>query len=300
MTSDQILQIANNPSVCLDIFNSSAFLRKIAQDYGSEVLRNELGKNTFNDTSGIHGVVDEDTLSRLFDMVAAQWKTMGENKPHWSVLSSDEWLPEKLTPEKLEEFYASGKGEVDLLDCVLNQANVHLPSSATCMELGCGVGRATQHLARRFAEVAAVDISPGNLEICRVRMAEQGLSNVTSTLLVRPEAISELARCDVFFSRIVLQHNPPPIQLDLLDRISKSLNPGGILFFQVITGGTNYSYNAVSHLANWQNQRFEMHALPIPMITKTLSKNGYRLAHTIRDLAGGYGVDSFTLLAVPV
>ena len=100
--------------------------------------------------------------------------------------------------------------------------------------------------------------------------------------------------------RIVLQHNPPPIQLDLLDRISSSMKPNGIMYFQVITGGSGYRYNAENHLANWQNQRYEMHALPIPMITKTLSKNGYRLAHTIRDLAGGYGVDSFTLLAVPV
>lgn len=300
MQTEQLMTIANDTLACIEIFNASASLQKIAQNYGLDLMRAELTKNTLNDVSSINCSVDRVTLNQLFEMVAAQWKTMGETKPHWSVLSSEEWLPENLNLEKLEEFYSSGNDDVELLESVIKQANVVLPSNALCMELGCGVGRVTQHLAKKFAHVTAVDISRGNLEICRQRMLDQGAANVTPIILNHPENIGALAHCDIFFSRIVLQHNPPPIQIEFLDKISANMKPGGVMYFQMITAGKNYSYNAADHLANWQKQNFEMHALPIPFITKTLSQNGYRVAHVVRDLAGGYGVDSFTFLAVPI
>ena len=88
LSPEQLQQIANDPAQCVALFKASPALQKIAENFGTQILREELRNHAFNDTSRIEHRVDAATLARLFDMVAAQWRQMGESKPHWSVLSS--------------------------------------------------------------------------------------------------------------------------------------------------------------------------------------------------------------------
>ena len=46
---------------------------------------------------------------------------------------------------------------------------------------------------------------------------------------------------DVFFSTIVLQHNPPPLIAYILRQVLTQLNAGGVAFFKVQTYGLGYS-----------------------------------------------------------
>src|SRR3989442_10706589 len=39
------------------------------------------------------------------------------------------------------------------------------PRGRTCVEVGCGPGRMTRHLAQRFDRVVAVDVSPAMLRL---------------------------------------------------------------------------------------------------------------------------------------
>src|ERR671936_920920 len=39
------------------------------------------------------------------------------------------------------------------------------PHGGACVEVGCGPGRMTRHLAERFDRVVAVDVSPGMLAL---------------------------------------------------------------------------------------------------------------------------------------
>src|ERR671936_274610 len=42
------------------------------------------------------------------------------------------------------------------------------PRGGTCLEIGCGPGRMTRHLAERFDRTVAVDVSPQMLAAARV------------------------------------------------------------------------------------------------------------------------------------
>jgi len=94
-----------------------------------------------------------------------------------------------------------------------------------CLEVGCGDGRMTVELARRFAGVLAVDVSPLMLE----RAAQRGLENV------RLQRVSGLAldgvpdRCAaVVVCYGVLQHLPrKALVARLLAEVARTLAPDG-------------------------------------------------------------------------
>lgn len=62
--------------------------------------------------------------------------------------------------------------EYDLTWRYLNQ---YLPSHGSILEIGAATGRYTLGLARRGYNVTAVDLSAGNLEVCRRSLVEAGL-----------------------------------------------------------------------------------------------------------------------------
>ena len=106
--------------------------------------------------------VDEATLRLLFERSMRQWARLGETEPYWSVLTHDKYKRDNLTPDALDEFMHTGEEAASFLDLFLNRAGLAAPKGL-CVEFGCGVGRVTASLARRFERVLAVDISPGNL-----------------------------------------------------------------------------------------------------------------------------------------
>jgi 2-polyprenyl-3-methyl-5-hydroxy-6-metoxy-1,4-benzoquinol methylase len=53
-----------------------------------------------------------------------------------------------------------------------------LPRETQALDVGCGVGRFTLPLAKRFAQVTAVDASPSALDACERHAREAGLGNV--------------------------------------------------------------------------------------------------------------------------
>jgi 2-polyprenyl-3-methyl-5-hydroxy-6-metoxy-1,4-benzoquinol methylase len=240
--------------------------------------------------------VTQQQLEALFTLVGAQWERVGKAKPHWSVLSSDEYLPEALTEERLREFYASGAEEVHLLETLCARNEVTLPQNAHCLEFGCGVGRVTLHLSRRFSTVEGVDISSPNLAECLKVLSREGRRNVTARQLRSPSEVSSVAPFDVLFTRIVLQHNPPPIQKFILSSLLERLRPGGVALFQTIVHGRGYRYNAAGHLANAQTEVFEMHALPMREVLKCIELNSCKCLEVMRETAGGFGVGSYTFL----
>ncbi len=50
---------------------------------------------------------DPATQARLLDHVMRTWTALGHDRPHWSVLSSEAFLPERIE-ENRRAFYASG------------------------------------------------------------------------------------------------------------------------------------------------------------------------------------------------
>ena len=200
-----------------------------------------------------------------------------------------------MSAPKLKAFYETGKLEFDLFKSVCDKNDLELPANISCFELGCGVGRVTHYLAKEFAKVIAVDISPGNMKECQKKIEENELKNVEMVLLTTPTDIEKVKGFNVFFSRIVLQHNPPPVQSYLLSTVLENLESGGIAFFQAVTGGPGYRYSASSHLVSHSND-FEMHALPMKFIFAAIYESGCQLVDMFRDLSGGFNVASYSFL----
>ena len=86
----------------------------------------------------------------------------------------------------------------------------------------------------------AVDVSEAHLDIARRELTARGVSNVEFRLLGRQDELAMLDSADFFYSVIVLQHNPPPIIVEILQQTLRWLSHGGTAFFQVPTYGFNY------------------------------------------------------------
>jgi SAM-dependent methyltransferase len=130
-------------------------------------------------------------------------------------------------------------------------------------EFGCGVGRVTPHLAAAFARVTACDVSASHLRLAR-QVIVRGKKNNATLVPAQTQEFGMTASFDLWFSRIVLQHNPPPIIAMILRRMFNLLEPGGVAVFQVPTYCRGYRFGIAEYLANLAGraQEIEMHILP--------------------------------------
>lgn len=202
-----------------------------------------------------------DKLKALFDRVAAQWHHLGETEPHWSVLTNDSYYQKNFHMNRAA-FYASGVAEVQMFAATLARARVDQSGLTTCVELGCGVGRVTEALAARFDRVIGLDISAAHLDVAQTHACEQGTTNIGYRHLRAIEDVAQVEPFDVLYSRIVLQHNPPPVMARLLVELLSKLRPGGIAFFQVPTYKAGYRFAIDDYLEGDNTTNMEMHYFP--------------------------------------
>jgi cyclopropane fatty-acyl-phospholipid synthase-like methyltransferase len=232
----------------------------------------------------------------IFNRIQSQWISVGDREPYASVLS-DEKYSSKNIENNLVEFHETGQEALKNLIALCRKNEVDLPNRVL-FELGCGVGRSTQYFAPAFEKICAWDISKGNIFECEKNLASKKILNVKLKLIQQLQDYDSIPEHDVFFSEIVLQHNPPPLQYFLIDKILSKLNRGGVFFFQTITHHETYSFDVSSYL-NWQHsQDFEMHALPMRWVLKLLRKNDIFLMDVLKERLGGFNLDSYTFFGV--
>ena len=140
--------------------------------------------------------------------------------------------------QKDDEFDETGRQQVDAL--ILSDLPLLTggrdPRSLRLLEIGCGIGRMTRHLAVIFGEVHAADVSGEMVRQARARL--KGVSNV-SIHETDGVGFDELPDnyFDLAFSAYVFQHVPSAavIRANIIDTL-RVLKPGGIFKFQ--TNGT--------------------------------------------------------------
>ena len=167
--------------------------------------------------------ISEEHFDRLLRHVQTSWEALGAEKPHWSVLTQPEFLPDNIEANVMG-FYETGGGDVQKLEKAAARAVKMLSPDWTCFELGCGVGRVTSSLAKRFRHVIASDISHPHLRLASEHLQSKGVGNVTFLQLKSLEMLKNIEPFDVFYSVIVLQHNPPPLIYRLLVDIGQGAN----------------------------------------------------------------------------
>ena len=104
-----------------------------------------------------------------------------------------------------------------------------LGADDTVMDLACGTGGITEHLAKRVKTVYAVDISQAMLDRCRNKCEQARLSNVRFCRggFLTYEHTAEPV--DAIISQVALHHLPDMWKQVAMLRCFDMLNPGGAL-----------------------------------------------------------------------
>jgi SAM-dependent methyltransferase len=106
------------------------------------------------------------------------------------------------------------------------------PRGGTCIEVGCGPGRMTTFLARRFDRVLAVDVSPAMLEQARKNVDDSRVE-FREVSGERLDSVEDDA-ADVLVCYLVLQHLP---NRDVVSRyfseFARVLKPAGDAYVQL-------------------------------------------------------------------
>jgi SAM-dependent methyltransferase len=159
---------------------------------------------------------------------SALWDAHANADPLWAVLS----IPEKRGRRwRLQEFMRNGEREIALLMRQLAALQVPDPQ-APVLDFGCGVGRLTQALGRRFDDVIGADISPAMIDLARRINRYPDRVRYICTADAGIETLP--ARSFRFiYSNIVLQHVAPELSTRYLAEFFRLLDGGGLLVFQL-------------------------------------------------------------------
>lgn len=220
-------------------------------------------------------------LAALTEHLTRFWARIGIDSPHWSVLTDDRFRPENIGGN-LAAFYETGRWDAQVLDTTLARLGRRREDFAHAVDFGCGVGRITVHLAQRFAQVTGLDISAPHLELAAAAMREGGHGNV-ALRRVTADNLMPVPRCDLWFSRIVLQHDPPPIAFDVLRRAFASLAPRGLALFQIPTWCKDYHFRIAEYLADRPGTQMELHVVPQRAILELAHREGLILREVRED-----------------
>jgi SAM-dependent methyltransferase len=247
----------------------------------------------------------DDELEKLFDHVAGAWTKLGEGEPYESVLFAPAFRMEHI--EKYGEvFYASGVEDLKLIRNFFLRNGEDIARIKSVLEIGCGVGRVTPFLAGAFERVVSVDISSSHLALARAHTEKQGFRNVEFIRVKTSTDYRGLPHCNLFFSKIVLQHDPPPMMHWILSTMLGNLSEGDYCLFQISTYADGYSFDLSSYLksegADFNYTRhlsgviglFEMHVLPQKHVHALFRKYGVSLIECSEDQLAGFERQSMT------
>lgn len=222
----------------------------------------------------------------LFHRLRQQWQSMGESEPYWSVITHEAYRTENLDSEGKRKFYASGSEHGHLLDLFAERCDITFRRDV-CVEIGCGVGRVTRHLAGRFRKVIAIDISEGNLREARAMAEREQLANIEFVLLASPAELEQLPDYDVLYSTMVFQHNPPPVQKYQLDVLLGKIRIKGAFFVQAQTISPGYAFSIADYLCS-PIETMDMHCLPMHEILALIRKHRLPLYEVAADYFTGF------------
>lgn len=162
------------------------------------------------------------------DQLKENFETLAADDPLWTVLSDDAKRGGKWD---LEEFYATGEALIDDLESRLAEQERNLEGDAA-IDFGCGVGRLTFPLSKRFKVCYGIDISPSMIAFACSQIDRGPKCRFEENASSRLERFAD-ASIDFIYSAIVLQHIAPRFTREYLLEFSRMLKPGGLLVFQL-------------------------------------------------------------------
>lgn len=158
------------------------------------------------------------------------WNDWGVVNPLYAILTHPKFRHGGPTAEFLD----SGEGTVATVLAEVSRLGL-CPQRRAALDFGCGVGRLTVPLSRRFEEVTGVDVAPSMLEEARRLHGELAncrfVCNPGSGLAWVPDGSVDLVLC-----LLVLQHLESTAAIEHhLGEFVRVLRPGGAVVVQLPT-----------------------------------------------------------------
>lgn len=168
------------------------------------------------------------------------------------------------------------------------------PATLKAFEIGCGAGRLTCGLAKRFKKVFGLDVSTVMVDKATQMVADQGYSNVTlwpgDGVTLQPQKDNSI---DVVYSCIVFQHIPNvDLQLGYLEEVARILKPGGLFVISLYNDLRDYQeklgwWQAMQKSRKTDNELVRISLdnfsttmqtyIPAEAVDKTLAESGLEL-----------------------
>jgi SAM-dependent methyltransferase len=156
------------------------------------------------------------------------WEAFAQADPLWAALTDPALSRGRWDAA---EFLRSGEHEIAT---VLERAGRHVEVDygSAALDFGCGPGRLTQALGRRFGEAHGVDISEAMLGAA-IQLADRHLP--VRFHLNREEALGMFpeGRFGFVYTSAVLQHMQPGYQRAYIRELLRVTRPGGVVVLQI-------------------------------------------------------------------
>jgi SAM-dependent methyltransferase len=155
----------------------------------------------------------------------------------WEALAQRDALSAILTDESksggkwdVTQFMATGDAEIETVLLHLDSLGLQPDRAGTVLDFGCGVGRLTQALARRFRSCVGIDISQ---EMITQANALNHYGHCRYVVSTTPQLPLTDESCSFIYSNLVLQHMARRFALNYLREFTRVLAPGGVVVFGV-------------------------------------------------------------------
>jgi SAM-dependent methyltransferase len=156
------------------------------------------------------------------------WESLAQDDSMWAICTDPTRRGRRW---EISEFLATGETEISTVLSHISDLGVRVDFSGIALDFGCGMGRLTQALGRRFAKCIGVDISTTMID----KGASLNPAPEKCELRVNRSPSLEIFDNESFsfvYSNIVLQHVSPRYAERYIQEFVRVLRPGGVLVFQ--------------------------------------------------------------------
>jgi ubiquinone/menaquinone biosynthesis C-methylase UbiE len=215
------------------------------------------------------------------------WENLAQTDPLWAICTDSTRQAGKWDEA---EFFATGEAEISKVLEYVAGIGLKPRWEGGALDFGCGVGRLTQALCKRFAECVGVDISPTMIRLAQQhnRHGQRCVYALNDSEDLGKYGDGEFA---FIYSSIVLQHMAPEYMRSYLHEFARLLTPGGMLVCQIPDYKPRLRQRLklrtrLKKLAGMklpepapeiQTQQMEMHSLEERQVRQTLRDGGCRV-----------------------
>lgn len=165
-------------------------------------------------------------MAKNINQYAKEWENNAEADAFWVILTDSKYYGRKWN---VDEFFATGDEEIGRVFNFMKERGIDVSSWGSFLDFGCGVGRNSKALRKRFDGGFGLDISDKMIELAQKYV--QGVKFIVN----KSDCLDQFANdsIDFIYSHIVLQHIPNEFKKKYMNDFLRIIKPGGLAVFQI-------------------------------------------------------------------